>query len=101
MESEDEFDMQDANESAEDDDFYSGGEDDAAPSYAYDSDDADVADYEFIDNDSDDSDDLVSHRHQVPFASFGFTHLSWELMCVLAFDDGDWLNLFVILYVFE
>ncbi|KAJ4721664.1 RBR-type E3 ubiquitin transferase [Melia azedarach] len=67
MESEDEFDMQDANESAEDDDFYSGGEDDAAPSYAYDSDDADVADYEFIDNDSDDSDDLVSHRHQLNY----------------------------------
>ncbi|ESR41950.1 hypothetical protein CICLE_v10012327mg [Citrus x clementina] len=64
MESEDEFDMQDANASAEEDDFYSGGDDDAAPAYAFDSDDADVADYEFIDNDSDDSDDLVSNRHQ-------------------------------------
>ncbi|XP_031249338.1 probable E3 ubiquitin-protein ligase ARI8 [Pistacia vera] len=69
MESEDDFDMQDANESAEDDDFYSGGDDDAVgPAYAYDSDDdADVADYEFIDNDSDDSDDLVSHRHQLNY----------------------------------
>ncbi|KAL5767130.1 hypothetical protein ACOSQ2_013913 [Xanthoceras sorbifolium] len=47
---------------AEDDDFYSGGDDDAGPAYAFDSDDAD--DYEFIDNDSDDSDDLASHRQQ-------------------------------------
>ncbi|KAH7571288.1 hypothetical protein ACOSP7_013702 [Xanthoceras sorbifolium] len=62
MESEDDVDMQDANESAEDDDFYSGGDDDAGPAYAFDSDDAD--DYEFIDNDSDDSDDLASHRQQ-------------------------------------
>ncbi|GAY60964.1 hypothetical protein CUMW_206140 [Citrus unshiu] len=67
MESEDEFDMQDANASAEEDDFYSGGDDDAAPAYAFDSDDADVADYEFIDNDSDDSDDLVSNRHQLNY----------------------------------
>ncbi|CAN1262157.1 Probable E3 ubiquitin-protein ligase ARI8 [Linum perenne] len=58
MESEDEFDMLDAAESAEDD-FYSGGDD------GFDSDDADVADYEFMGNDSDDSDDLISHRHQV------------------------------------
>ncbi|KDP26913.1 hypothetical protein JCGZ_18071 [Jatropha curcas] len=58
MESEDEFDMQDAAADSADDDFYSGGDD------AFDSDDADVADYEFIDNDSDDSDDLISHRHQ-------------------------------------
>ncbi|CAN0859886.1 Probable E3 ubiquitin-protein ligase ARI7 [Linum grandiflorum] len=57
MESEDEFDMQDAAESAEDD-FYSGGDD------GFDSDDAGVADFEFISNDSDDSDDLISHRHQ-------------------------------------
>ncbi|CAN1262153.1 Probable E3 ubiquitin-protein ligase ARI8 [Linum perenne] len=57
MESEDEFDMLDAAESAEDD-FYSGGDD------GFDSDDADVADYEFMGNDSDDSDDLISHRHQ-------------------------------------
>ncbi|KAK8514594.1 hypothetical protein V6N13_103244 [Hibiscus sabdariffa] len=69
MESEDEFDMHDANnESGEEDDFYSGGDDDgddAGPiAAAYDDSDADVADYEFIDNDSDDSDDLVSHRHQ-------------------------------------
>ncbi|KAJ8746836.1 hypothetical protein K2173_003842 [Erythroxylum novogranatense] len=53
MESDDEFDMQDA-----DDDFYSGADD------AFDSDDADVADYEFIDHDSDDSGDFMSHRHQ-------------------------------------
>ncbi|KAK3229120.1 hypothetical protein Dsin_001001 [Dipteronia sinensis] len=67
MESEDDFDMQDANESAEDDDFYSGGDDgdDAGPAYAFDSDGADDADdYEFIDNDTDDSDDLASHRQQ-------------------------------------
>ncbi|KAJ8753062.1 hypothetical protein K2173_011830 [Erythroxylum novogranatense] len=53
MESEEELDMQDA-----DDDFYSGVDD------AFDSDDADVADYEFMDHDSDDSLDLISHRHQ-------------------------------------
>ncbi|XP_015572195.1 probable E3 ubiquitin-protein ligase ARI8 [Ricinus communis] len=58
MDSEDDFDMQDAAAESADDDFYSGGDD------AFDSDDADVADYEFIDNDSDDSDDLISHRHQ-------------------------------------
>lgn len=67
MDSEDEFDMHDANEDDDDDnddeDFYSGGEDDAAA--ALDSDDAEIADYEFIDNDSDDSDDVMSHRHQV------------------------------------
>ncbi|XP_044482540.1 probable E3 ubiquitin-protein ligase ARI8 isoform X2 [Mangifera indica] len=69
MESEDDFDMQDANESAEDDDFYSGGDDNAAgPAQAYDSDnDAEVADYEFIDNDSDDSDDILSHRYQLNY----------------------------------
>ncbi|XP_044499740.1 probable E3 ubiquitin-protein ligase ARI8 [Mangifera indica] len=69
MESEDDFDMQDANESAEDDDFYSGFDDDAAgPAYAYDSDDdADVADYEFMHNDSDDSDDHIFHRHQLNY----------------------------------
>ena len=54
--------MQDAAAESAEDDFYSGGEEDG-----FDSDDADVADYEFIDNDSDDSDDLVSHRHQVFF----------------------------------
>ena len=68
MESEDELDMHDAHDDDDDDsvdneeDFYSGGEDDAA---AIDSDDADVGDYEFVDNDSDDSDDMVSYRHQV------------------------------------
>ncbi|KAE8681893.1 putative E3 ubiquitin-protein ligase ARI8 [Hibiscus syriacus] len=66
MVSEDEFDKHDAdNEPGEEDEFYSGGDDDAGPIAAsYDDSDADVADYEFIDNDSDDSDDLVSHRHQ-------------------------------------
>ncbi|KAL6132396.1 hypothetical protein ACLB2K_064639 [Fragaria x ananassa] len=59
MESEDDFDMHDAND---DEDFYSGGDDDAAASM--DSDDAGVADYEFIDNDSDDSNDAASHRYQ-------------------------------------
>ncbi|KAL3578953.1 hypothetical protein D5086_020457 [Populus alba] len=59
MDSEDELDMQDAAAESAEDDFYSGGEEDG-----FDSDDADVADYEFIDNDSDDSDDLISHRHQ-------------------------------------
>ncbi|KAJ7978294.1 RBR-type E3 ubiquitin transferase [Quillaja saponaria] len=64
MESEDDFDMQDADDGGEsvdnDDDFYSGGEEDAA---LY-SDDADAAGYEFIDNDSDDSDDITLYRHQ-------------------------------------
>uniref|UniRef100_A0A2P2LQL4 RBR-type E3 ubiquitin transferase n=1 Tax=Rhizophora mucronata TaxID=61149 RepID=A0A2P2LQL4_RHIMU len=64
MESEYEFDMQDPDESA-DDDFYSGGDD------AFDSDDADVADYEFIDHDSDDSEDLISHRHQQNYTILG------------------------------
>lgn len=67
MDSEDEFDMHDANDDDDDDEnddhFYSGGDDDAAAA-GLDSDDADVADYEFIDNDSDDSDDVVSHRYQ-------------------------------------
>ncbi|XP_062002261.1 probable E3 ubiquitin-protein ligase ARI8 [Rosa rugosa] len=62
MESEDEFDMHDANDDDNDEDFYSGGDDDAAASM--DSDDAGVADYEFIDNDSDDSNDAASHRYQ-------------------------------------
>lgn len=65
MESEDDFDMHDANNESGEDDFYSGGEDDAGAMAVYDDSDADVADYEFIDNDSDDSDDLISHRHQV------------------------------------
>ena len=60
--------MQDAAAESAEDDFYSGGEEDG-----FESDDADVADYEFIDNDSDDSDDLISHRHQVLFYS------SWQL----------------------
>ncbi|GKV40310.1 hypothetical protein SLEP1_g47971 [Rubroshorea leprosula] len=64
MESEDDIDMQDANNESGDDDFYSGGDDEAAALALYDDSDADLADYEFIDNDSDDSDILVSHRHQ-------------------------------------
>ncbi|MBA0667894.1 hypothetical protein Goklo_000903 [Gossypium klotzschianum] len=63
MESEDDFDMHDANESGEDD-FYSGRDDDAGAIPTYDDSDADDADYEFIDNDSDDSVDYVSHSHQ-------------------------------------
>lgn len=66
MESEDDFDMHDANDDDNDEDFYSGGDDDAAASM--DSDDAGVADYEFIDNDSDDSNDAASHRYQVSFS---------------------------------
>jgi hypothetical protein len=57
MDSED--DMHDANDSAEDDDFYSGGEAGLAAS-----DDGD-ADYDFADHDSDDSAELLSHRQQV------------------------------------
>ncbi|CAB4270564.1 unnamed protein product [Prunus armeniaca] len=45
--------MLDANDDGDnDEDFYSGGDDDAAA--AMDSDESGVADYEFIDNDSDD-----------------------------------------------
>ncbi|KAL4566979.1 hypothetical protein LXL04_022549 [Taraxacum kok-saghyz] len=56
MDSED--DMHDANDAESlDDDFYSG-------ETVMDSDDGDAADYEFIDNDSDDSDDLLSRRSQ-------------------------------------
>lgn len=65
MDSEDDFDMHDANDDEEEDnedDFYSGGDDDAPA--GMDSDDADNNDFEFGDNDSDDSDDIW-HRHQV------------------------------------
>ena len=34
--------------------------------------DDELADYEFIDNDSDDSNDAASHRFQVPFWKFLF-----------------------------
>ncbi|CAK9170763.1 unnamed protein product [Ilex paraguariensis] len=54
MESED--DMHDAE--SFDDDFYSG-------ETAVESDDANAMDYEFMDNDSDDSDDVLSHRYQI------------------------------------
>jgi ariadne-1 len=71
MDSEDELemDMQDAEEEEDNCDFYysggDGADDDDDDSVAMDSDDADVANYEFIvDNDSDDSDNLHSHRHQ-------------------------------------
>ena len=83
MDSEDEFDMQDAAESA-DDDFYSGGDD------GFDTDDADVADYEFIDNDSDDSDDLISHRHQVLTTFLTFLSTSSHLP-VRDFPRGWWI----------
>lgn len=63
MDSEDEFDMHDAHDDDDDDEhFYSGGDDDAVA--ALDSDEAEIADYEFIDNDSDDS-DVISHWYQV------------------------------------
>lgn len=62
MDSEDEFDMHDAHDDDDDDEhFYSGGDDDAVA--ALDSDEAEIADYEFIDNDSDDS-DVISHWYQ-------------------------------------
>lgn len=81
MESEDELDMHDAHDDDDDDNeenFYSGGDDDAA---AIDSDDADVGDYEFVDNDSDDSDDMVSYRHQVDVLRVSnFFLLFWVLM---------------------
>ncbi|WCJ38898.1 RING/U-box superfamily protein [Euphorbia peplus] len=70
MESEDDFDMQDAAAESADDDFYSGGDD------AFDSDDADVADYEFVDNDSDDSDELASHRHQQNYTVLSETDIN-------------------------
>lgn len=72
MDSED--DMHDANDAESlDDDFYSG-------ETAMDSDDGDAADYEFIDNDSDDSNDLVSHRSQQNYTILNETdiHLRQE-----------------------
>ncbi|CAI9090820.1 OLC1v1025679C2 [Oldenlandia corymbosa var. corymbosa] len=66
MDSEDEMSMHDANDAESlDDDFYSG---DGA-----DSDEADITmDYEFIDNDSDDSDDFPSHhRSQLNYTVLG------------------------------
>ena len=56
MDSED--DMHDANDAESLDDYYSG---DTGVDYS----DNDAADYEFIDNDSDDSDDIVTIRQQV------------------------------------
>lgn len=79
MESEDDFDMHDANDDEDDDNddhFYSGGDDDGA--VALDSDDADIADYEFIDNDSDDSDDVISNRYQVGDCLFRFNFTKIE-----------------------
>ncbi|XP_038990890.1 probable E3 ubiquitin-protein ligase ARI8 isoform X2 [Hibiscus syriacus] len=64
MESDDDFYMNDANESGEDD-FYSEGDDDAGSIATYDDDsDADDAGYEFIDHDSDDCVDFTSHSHR-------------------------------------
>ena len=51
-------DMHDANDVDSLDDFYSGDT-------AMDSDNDDAENYEFIDNDSDDSDELSSNRQQV------------------------------------
>ncbi|KAH7542232.1 hypothetical protein FEM48_Zijuj02G0051600 [Ziziphus jujuba var. spinosa] len=88
MDSEDEFDMHDANgddDDDNDDDFYSGGDDDAAA--AMDSDEADVADYEFIDNDSDDSDDIASHRYQSNAVSYLSDILSQQNYTVLTEAD--------------
>lgn len=56
MESDD--DMHDANDGDSLEDFYSGDT-------AIDSDDMADGDFEFVDNDSDDSNDIILHRHQV------------------------------------
>jgi hypothetical protein len=53
------MDSEDDTRDSADEDFYSGGEAGLALS-----DDGD-ADYDFADHDSDDSDDLISHRQQV------------------------------------
>uniref|UniRef100_A0A453P1B9 Uncharacterized protein n=1 Tax=Aegilops tauschii subsp. strangulata TaxID=200361 RepID=A0A453P1B9_AEGTS len=53
------MDSEDDTRDSADEDFYSGGEAGLALS-----DDGD-ADYDFADRDSDDSDDLISHRQQV------------------------------------
>lgn len=101
MESEDELDMHDAHDDDDDsvdneEDFYSGGDDDAA---GIDSDDADVGDYEFVDNDSDDSDDMVSYRHQVlivPFLCFIFCVFAMGIQ-TLRFCEC-WCLLIALLY---
>lgn len=76
MESED--DMHDANDVAsveEEDDYYSGGEEDEEEdmeaeedynySYDYGDEEDEIADYDFIANDSDDRDDVISRHSQV------------------------------------
>lgn len=79
MDSED--DMHDANDAESlDDDFYSG-------ETAMDSDDGDAADYEFIDNDSDDSDDLLSRRSQVRW-------ITWQNSWLI-----DWFG--IVIYTFR
>ncbi|GAB2287126.1 Probable E3 ubiquitin-protein ligase ari8 [Dionaea muscipula] len=62
MESED--DMHDANDAESLEDFYSGDT-------AIDSDDAADGDYEFIDQDSEDSDEFISRRHQQNYSILG------------------------------
>ncbi|GKV27956.1 hypothetical protein SLEP1_g37066, partial [Rubroshorea leprosula] len=64
MDSEDDFDMQDANNESGVDDFFSGGDNEANAMPVYDDSDADGGDYEFIDYDSEDSDANAHHRHQ-------------------------------------
>ena len=54
--------MHDANDAESLEDYYSG---DTGVDYS----DNDAADYEFIDNDSDDSDDIVTSRQQVNSSS--------------------------------
>lgn len=56
-------DMHDANDAESLEDFYSGDT-------AGDSDDMENGDYEFMDNDSDDSDDFPSRRHLVILIGF-------------------------------
>ncbi|BBG97827.1 IBR domain-containing protein [Prunus dulcis] len=79
MEDED-FDMLDANDDDDnDEDFYSGGDDDAAA--AMDSDESGVADYEFIDNDSDDP--MMSPHIDIRWWFYGWRYpwiySTWEL----------------------
>ncbi|GKV27954.1 hypothetical protein SLEP1_g37064 [Rubroshorea leprosula] len=64
MDSEDDFDMQDANNELGVDDFFSGGDNEADAMAVCDDSDADGGDYEFIDYDSEDSDANAHHRHQ-------------------------------------
>lgn len=77
MESEDELMMHDAE--SLDDDFYSG---DGGESEEVDV----VMDYDFIDNESDDSDDLPAHhRSQVSFRSFIMSFMNLFFLAVVGF----------------